>query len=70
MLLSLLVTYGAVYAGIKMYQQRHHKKSGKASKNLPQAKPKSQKELAELEKQATQHKQLINRNIMISGVTL
>jgi len=53
-----------------MYQQRHHKQSNKASQKLPQAKPKSQKELAELEKQAIQHKQLINRNIMISGVTL
>jgi heavy metal translocating P-type ATPase len=70
MLLSLLVTYGAVYAGMKIYQQRHQKKLSKGSKNFQRGTPKSQKELAKLKKQATQHKQRINRNIIISGVML
>jgi len=74
MLLSLLLTYGAVYTGIKIYQQNHNqlgKWSGKVPRTPIQATPpKSQKELAQLEKQMTKHKQVINRNIVISGVTL
>jgi heavy metal translocating P-type ATPase len=69
MLLSLIITYGAVYAGMKIYQQRHQKKLSKASKNCQKTTPKSQKEIADLQKQSTQHKQRINRNIIISGVT-
>ena len=66
MLLSLLLTYGVVYTGIKIHQKR----LAKQPHTPPQATPKSQKELAELEKQATKYKQVINRNIFISGITL